>query len=73
MPQQQAHYPRCLTGKRACPPEECGGIWGYAQLLEALHDPEHPHYEEILAWVGGIFEPEAFNLDQVNQILPNFK
>jgi hypothetical protein len=30
------YYPACLTGKRACPPEDCGGIWGYASFLEAI-------------------------------------
>lgn len=67
--QKEVHYPVCLTGKRACPPEDCGGIWGYAQLLEVLQDPEHPQYEEMLSWVGGSFEPEAFDLDEINQML----
>ncbi len=34
--------PRCIAGKRVCPPEDCGGIWGYADLLEAIGDPAHP-------------------------------
>jgi pRiA4b ORF-3-like protein len=59
-------YPVCLTGKRACPPEDCGGVWGYASFLEALHDPEHPEHEEMLEWIGGEFDPEAFDLDEVN-------
>jgi len=59
-------YPVCLTGKRACPPEDCGGVWGYASFLEALHDPEHPEHEEMLEWIGGEFDPEVFNLDEVN-------
>ena len=45
-------YPLCLTGKRACPPEDCGGIWGYAGFLEAVRDPRHPEHEEMLEWVG---------------------
>lgn len=71
--QVDIHYPLCLAGKRACPPEDCGGIWGYAELLEVLQDPEHPEYEERLEWLGNDFEPEAFALDEVNQILQNFK
>jgi hypothetical protein len=64
-------YPVCLTGKRACPPEDCGGIWGYASFLEAIQDPQHPEYEEMVDWVGGEFDPEAFDLDEVNSELQN--
>jgi len=59
-------YPVCLTGKRACPPEDCGGVWGYARFLDALHDPEHPEHEEMLEWRGDAFDPEVFALDEVN-------
>ena len=62
-------YPVCLTGKRACPPEDCGGIWGYASVLEAICDPEHPEHAERLDGVGGEFDPEAFDLDEVNREL----
>ena len=64
-------YPLCLMGKRACPPEDCGGIWGYASLLEALRDPEHPEHDEMVDWVGGEFDPEAFDLDEINRELQN--
>ncbi|MDZ4874555.1 MAG: hypothetical protein CLLPBCKN_003951 [Chroococcidiopsis cubana SAG 39.79] len=40
----QTHYPLCLTGKRACPPEDCGGVWGYAEFLEAIQDPPEAFY-----------------------------
>lgn len=63
------HYPICLTGKRACPPEDCGGIWGYAEFLEAIGDPQHPEHEEMQEWVGGEFDPNAFDLDEVNREL----
>jgi Plasmid pRiA4b ORF-3-like protein len=66
-------YPICLTGKRACPPEDCGGIWGYTGFLEAIHDPQHPEHEEMLEWVGGEFDPEAFDLDEVNTVLQSLK
>ena len=62
-------YPVCLTGKRACPPEDCGGVWGYASFLDALHDPEHPEHEEMRDWIGGAFDPEGFDLDEVNVAL----
>jgi Plasmid pRiA4b ORF-3-like protein len=66
-------YPVCLTGKRACPPEDCGGIWGYAGFLDAIQDPQHPEHEEMLAWVGGEFDPEAFDVDEVNRELHPLK
>ncbi len=62
-------YPVCLTGKRACPPEDCGGIWGYAGFLEAIQDPNHPEHEAMREWVGGEFAPDAFDLDEVNREL----
>jgi hypothetical protein len=68
-PDQGVYYPICLTGKRACPPEDCGGVWGYAGFLEAIQDPDHPEHEDMLEWVGGSFDPEAFDLDTVNRAL----
>ncbi len=60
-------YPVCIAGKRACPPEDCGGIWGYPELLEIIADPDHEGYEERMDWLGGKFNPEAFNLEVINQ------
>lgn len=58
-------YPHCLKGKRACPPEDCGGIPGYERLLEVLSDPEDEEYGELLDWAGEDYDPEAFDLDAV--------
>jgi hypothetical protein len=68
-PEPGVLYPRCVTGKRHCPPEDCGGIWGYAAFLEAIQNPEHSEHRETLEWVGGEFDPEAFDLEEVNQLL----
>lgn len=65
----QVRYPTCITGKRACPPEDCGGVWGYASLLETIQNPDHPEHEEMLEWVGGEFDSEAFDRDAVNLML----
>ena len=62
-------YPRCTGGKRACPPEDCGGPWGYEHLLEVLRDPKHEEHKEIREWVGGDFDPEAFDLGDINRVL----
>ncbi len=59
-------YPKCINGKRACPPEDCGGVWGYADLLEIIKDPEHEEYEEMMEWLGGSFDPEHFDVNEVS-------
>jgi hypothetical protein len=59
-------YPNCITGKRACPPEDCSGVWGYQNFLEVIQDPDHPEHEEMLEWVGGFFDPEDPDLEDVN-------
>ncbi|GAA2655675.1 plasmid pRiA4b ORF-3 family protein [Paractinoplanes durhamensis] len=68
-------YPLCTGGRRAAPPDDCGGIWGYQELIEVLADPGHPEHEERLEWLGlpdaTQFAPNTFNLDQVNQRLRN--
>lgn len=55
-------YPVCIKGKRACPPEDVGGVWRYQEFLEIIKDPDHPEHEEMLEWVGGEFDPEKFEL-----------
>ena len=62
-------YPVCVTGKRACPPEDCGGAWRYPELLEALRDPENPEHEEMVEWMDASFDPEAFDLEWINASL----
>lgn len=56
----------CLAGRRACPPDDCGGPWGYAELCEAVADPGHERHDELLGWLGGHFNPAAFDRDAVN-------
>ena len=62
-------FPHVEAGERACPPEDVGGIPGYIDFLEALADPKHPAHQEMLKWFGGAFDPEAFNVDDANQVL----
>jgi hypothetical protein len=69
-------YPRCLAGRRAGPPEDCGGIWGYQDLLEVLADPAHEEHAERLEWLGldsaDAFDPEAFDLAEINGALSGY-
>jgi hypothetical protein len=55
-------YPSLVTGKRACPPEDCGGVYGYLHLLEVLADPSDEEHAELSEWVGGPPDPEHFDL-----------
>ncbi len=66
-------YPICIAGRRACPPEDVGGVWGYADFLEAIKDPTHEEHESYLEWVGGDFDPAAFDMDIVNAGLRQLK
>jgi hypothetical protein len=68
-PEPGRAYPASLAGERHGPPEDCGGIHGLYNLLEAIADPEHERHREFIEWVGGDFDPEAFSVDEVNQRL----
>lgn len=68
-PAPEAIVPSCIAGKGACPPEDCGGVWGYAELLAILADPEDPEREERLEWLGGEWDAEDFDLEDVNRRL----
>jgi hypothetical protein len=59
----------CLAGARACPPEDCGGIGGYARFLAAIADPADEQHDELREWIGGDFDPEHFDLAAVNRAL----
>lgn len=68
-PETEQDVPRCIEGQGACPPEDVGGVWGYRLFLEALQDPEHPEHEHYSEWIGGEFDPTAFDLQRVNRRL----
>ena len=66
LPRQEGiPYPKCTDGKRACPPEDCGGSWGYEDFLKAITNPKHREHKEMLDWVGGSFDPEHFDIKEV--------
>jgi hypothetical protein len=63
------HYPLCIGGARACPPEDCGGPPGYAHLLRVLNDTSHPEHGDTVTWIGGVFDPKGLDLNAVNMAL----
>ena len=72
-PEADVVCPRCLAGALSGPPEDCGGIWGYYDLLEITQDPDHPEHDEMLEWLGEDFDPEAFDLEAINTALRTLK
>jgi hypothetical protein len=62
-------YPLCLAGARACPPEDVGGALGYEHFLEVIANKKHENHDELLSWVGGIFDPEGFDVNWTNREL----
>jgi hypothetical protein len=69
----ETHYPILVAAKGACPPEDCGGTWGYADLKEILADPGHDEHQERLEWLGldnaSEFDPNAVTLEQFEEEL----
>lgn len=66
-------YPVCIGGDRACPPEDCGGSFGYERLLEILKNPRDEEYKETRTWAGRNFNPEKFEAAKVRFENPNLR
>jgi hypothetical protein len=66
---KDTRYPTCIGGRRAGPPEDCGGVWGYADLVDAMEDPAHPERDRLLEWLGEPFDPAAFDAAEVDRRL----
>jgi hypothetical protein len=67
------HYPVCVDGANACPPEDVGGPSGYVEFLEAISDPRHPEHRAMLDWHAGSFDPRAIDLQAINKRLGRIK
>lgn len=65
--------PMLLGGANACPPEDVGGAYGYLEFLEAIGDPNHKEHATMLEWIGGSFDPAAFDNDQANARLSTIR
>lgn len=70
-PAQGQKYPCCISGARSCPPDDCGGAPGYEEFLKAIRNPKHPEHKDMIKWIGGSYDPEAFCLGTVNFDLEN--
>jgi len=70
---EERRHPVCLKGVKACPPEDIGGLWGYYDFLEIMEDPKHPEHEEMMEWMGGPFDPDKFDLEEVNKRLKKIR
>ncbi len=66
---ESKRYPLVTGGKRACPPEDCGGVFGYMDLLQTLADPGQPDHLEKMEWFDEDFDSEAFDLEKINRLL----
>ncbi len=70
---EDSFQPVCVAGERACPPEDCGGPHGFAELLDILRNPDHPEHADRLEWLGDDFDPEHLDLTEINQKLSGTK
>jgi hypothetical protein len=66
-------FAKCLDGARVCPPEDCGGAWGYTDLLKIMKNPRHKEHKSMMEWLGGKFDPEAFHIEKANKYLQRLK
>jgi hypothetical protein len=66
-------FAKCLDGGRACPPEDCGGAWGYGDVLKIIKNRRHKEHKSMMEWLGGEFNPEAFDVERANKCLQKLK
>lgn len=68
-PTPKTRHPMCVDGANACPPEDCGGPWGYQELRSALGDPTNPEHEDMVTWAPEGFDPSRFDATATNRAL----
>ncbi|MCX6664703.1 MAG: plasmid pRiA4b ORF-3 family protein [Euryarchaeota archaeon] len=64
--EKKVKYPLCIKGKRACPPEDVGGVYGYEEFLRIMQNPKHKEHKSMLNWIGGKFDPEKFDVNKIH-------
>lgn len=65
LPTDGGSYPRCVGGRRRCPPEDCGGPPGYEEFLRIISDPTDTQHKDLTEWIGGRFDPNEFDCEDV--------
>ncbi|MFW5754049.1 MAG: plasmid pRiA4b ORF-3 family protein [Marinilabiliaceae bacterium] len=68
-PDPDAYYPVCIDGARECPPEDCGGVEGYKEMIEAVKNPASPHHRFFKALFPEGMDPEYFDKEVINDFL----
>lgn len=70
-------HPMLVAGEGKCPPEDCGGVWGFEELIETVNNPQHPEYEDMREWLGmeegDVWDVGEFNMVEVNMVLGRMK
>lgn len=66
---EKIKYPQCLDGEMSCPPEDCGGIYAYYDMLDILADKKNPEREDMIEWLGADFDPKRFDVAEANERL----
>ena len=61
--------PTCIDGQLNCPPEDCGGVLEFYDLLDIIANKQNPERKDMLVWLGGSYDPEYFDKDEVNKEL----
>ena len=61
--------PRCIDGARACPPEDCGGAWGYMELVQAVEDPKHARHDELIEWLPPGWAADRFDASLADRVV----
>nr|WP_228734084.1 plasmid pRiA4b ORF-3 family protein [Xanthomonas euvesicatoria] len=72
MARPKGTYPRVIAGKYACPPEDCGGPWGYGDMLRVLAGHRNARRRELVEWLGGPFNPKTFDMEEARERLAEY-
>jgi len=64
---ENVNYSLCIDGELNCPPEDCGGVYGFYDLIDKIKNKKHPEYKELISWLGDNYDHERFDIELVNK------